>query len=45
MYVGSVTGIQQIEIHTVQTLVAEPSPLDIEIAIAKMERYKSPSID
>jgi hypothetical protein len=35
---------QHIEIYTAETSVAEPSPLEFEIAIPTLERYKSPSI-
>jgi hypothetical protein len=33
----------QIEIHTAEPLVPDPSPFEVEIAMAKMKRYKSPS--
>jgi hypothetical protein len=33
--------VRQIEIHTAEQLVPDPSPVDIEIAIAKLKRHKS----
>jgi hypothetical protein len=43
--VHRVNDVRQIEIHTVDPLVPEPSPSEIEIAIAKFKKYKSPGID
>jgi hypothetical protein len=37
-----VSDIRQIEIHTAELLVPDPTPFEIEIAIAKLKRYKSP---
>jgi hypothetical protein len=37
--------ILQTEIHTVEPLVPEPSSSEVEIAIEKLKRYKSPGID
>jgi hypothetical protein len=34
-----------IEIHTTEPLVPEPSSSDVEIAVEKLKRYKSPGID
>jgi hypothetical protein len=31
--------------HTAELLVFDPSPFEVEITIAKMERYKSPGSD
>jgi hypothetical protein len=31
-----------IEIGVTELLVPEPSPLDVEMAISKLEKYKSP---
>jgi hypothetical protein len=31
--------------HAAESLVPEPSSFDVEIAIEKLKRYKSPSID
>jgi hypothetical protein len=33
---------RQIEIHTAEPLVPDPSHFEVEIAIAKLKRYKSP---
>jgi hypothetical protein len=40
--VHNVSHIRQIEAHTAEPLVPGPSRLDVEIAIAKLKRYKSP---
>jgi hypothetical protein len=37
--------VRQIEIHTAEPLVPDPSPSESEIAIAKLKRYKSPGND
>jgi hypothetical protein len=37
-----VSDVRQIEIHTAEPLVPDPSPFEVEIAIAKLKRYKSP---
>jgi hypothetical protein len=34
-----VSNVGQIEIHTAEPLVPDPSPLEVEIAIAKLKRY------
>jgi hypothetical protein len=39
----SLSDVRQIEIHTAEPLVCEPSPFDVEIAVAKLKRYKSPN--
>jgi hypothetical protein len=44
MYIG-VSDVRQIDIHTAEPLVADPSPCEAEIAIAKFKRYKSPGSD
>jgi hypothetical protein len=36
---------RQIEIHATEPLVPDPSPFEVEIAIVKLKRYKSPGID
>jgi hypothetical protein len=42
LYIGSVMfGI----CHVAEPLVPEPSPFEVEIAIAKLQRYKWPGID
>jgi hypothetical protein len=40
--VHRVSDVRQIEIHTAEPLVPDPSPFEVEIAIAKLKRYKSP---
>jgi hypothetical protein len=37
-----ISDVSQIEIHTSKPSVPESSPLQVEIAIAKFEKYKSP---
>jgi hypothetical protein len=41
--VHSVSNVRQIVIHTVEPLVPGPSRLEVEIAIAKLKKYTSPS--
>jgi hypothetical protein len=43
--VHGVKDVRQTEIHTAETLVPEPSSFEVEIAIEKLKRYKSPGID
>jgi hypothetical protein len=38
----NVSDVRQIEVHTVEPLVPGPSRLEVEIAIAKLKKYKSP---
>jgi hypothetical protein len=40
--VHGVSDIRQIEIHTAEPTVTDPSSFDAEIAIAKLKNYKSP---
>jgi hypothetical protein len=40
-----VSDVRQIEIHTAEPLLPDPSPFEVEIAIAKLKRFKSPSGD
>jgi hypothetical protein len=40
--VHRVSDVRQIEIHTAEPLVPDPSPFEVEIAIAKLKSYKSP---
>jgi hypothetical protein len=35
----------EIEIHTAEPLAPDPSPFEVEIAIAKLKKYKSPGSD
>jgi hypothetical protein len=43
--VHGVSDVWQIEIHIAEPLVADPSLFEVEIAIAKLKRYKSPGSD
>jgi hypothetical protein len=43
--VHRVSDVRQIEIHTGELLVPDPSPFEVEIAIAKLKRYKLPGSD
>jgi hypothetical protein len=38
--VHRVSDVRQIEIHTAEPLIPDPSPFEVEIAIAKLKRYK-----
>jgi hypothetical protein len=40
--VRNVCHVKQIKIHTVHTLVPGLSRLEVEIAVAKLKKYKSP---
>jgi hypothetical protein len=44
MYIR-VSDVRQVEIHTAELLVPDPSPFEVETAIAKLKRCKSPSSD
>jgi hypothetical protein len=43
--VQNVSNVRQIEVHTAEPLVPGPSRLEVETAIAKLKRYKSPGSD
>jgi hypothetical protein len=43
--VHNVTDVRQLEVHTAEPLVPGPSRLDVENAIAKLKKYKSPGSD
>jgi hypothetical protein len=43
--VQGVNDDNQTEAHTTEPLVPEPSSFNIEVAIEKLRRYKSPDID
>jgi hypothetical protein len=43
--VYNVSDVRQIEVHMAEPLVPGPSRLEVEIANAKLERYKSPGSD
>jgi hypothetical protein len=38
----NVSDVRQIEVHTAEPVVPGPSRLEVEIAIAKLKKYKSP---
>ena len=38
------SDVRQTEIHTAEPLVSEPSVFDVEMAIEKIKRHKSPGI-
>jgi hypothetical protein len=39
--VHRVIDVRQIEIHTAEPLVPDPSPFEFEIAISRLKKYKS----
>jgi hypothetical protein len=41
----NVSDVRQMEVHTAELLVPGPSHLKVEIAIAKLEKYKLPGSD
>jgi hypothetical protein len=41
----NVSDVRQIEVHTAEPLVPGPSCLEVEIATAKLKKYKSPGRD
>jgi len=43
--VHGVNDVRQTEIHTAEPLVPEPSAFEVEMAIEKLKRCKSPRID
>jgi hypothetical protein len=43
--VHNVSDVRQMEVHTVEQLVPVPSRLEVEIATAKLKKYKSPGSD
>jgi hypothetical protein len=42
MYVHNVSDVGQIEVHMTEPLVPGPSHLEVQIALAKLKKYKSP---
>jgi hypothetical protein len=38
-------GVRQIEMHTAERFVLEPSASEVEVAIGKLKSYKSPGVD
>jgi hypothetical protein len=43
--VHNISDVRQIEVHTAEQLVPGPSHLEVEIAIAKLRKCKSPGSD
>jgi hypothetical protein len=43
--VRNVSDVRQIEVYTAEPLVHSSSLLEVEIAIAKLKKYKSPGSD
>jgi hypothetical protein len=43
--VHNVSYVRQIEIHTAESLVPDPSPFKFEIASSKLKKYRSPGSD
>jgi hypothetical protein len=43
--VQNISDVRQIEVHTAEPLVPGPSRLEVENAIAKLKKYKSPGSD
>jgi hypothetical protein len=41
----NVSDVRQLEAHTAEQLARGPSPLEAEIPIAKLRKYKSPGRD
>jgi hypothetical protein len=39
------SDVRQTEVHTAEPLVPDPSPSEVEIAFAKLKKYKSPGSD
>jgi hypothetical protein len=43
--VHNISDVRQIQVHVAEPLVPGPSHLEVEIAIAKLKKYKSPGSD
>jgi hypothetical protein len=43
--VHTVSDVMQMGIHTVEPLILDPSPFEVEIAITMLKKCKSPGID
>jgi hypothetical protein len=43
--VNNINEVKRIEVHTTEPLVSRPSRLEVEIAIAKLKKFKSPGSD
>jgi hypothetical protein len=42
---STISDVRQIEIHTAELLVPEPSPFEVEITIAKLKKCEFPGSD
>jgi hypothetical protein len=40
-----VGGVRQTEMHTAEPFVPEPSASDVEVAVGKLKRYRSPGVE
>jgi hypothetical protein len=45
LHVDNVSDVRQIEVHKAEPLVPGPRHLEVETAIAKLKKYKSPGSD
>jgi hypothetical protein len=45
LHVHWLSDVKQVEIHTAEPLVPDRSPFEVEIAIAKFQKYKSSGSD
>jgi hypothetical protein len=43
--IHGINDVRQTEVHTAEPLVSEPSAFEVEVAIEKLKRHKSPGID
>jgi hypothetical protein len=43
--IHGVKDVRQTEAHTAEPLVPQPSAIEVEMAIEKLKRHKSPGID
>jgi hypothetical protein len=43
--IHGVNDVRQTEVHTAETLLPKPSAFEVEMAIEKLKRHKSPGID
>jgi hypothetical protein len=43
--VHAVGGVRQNEMHIAKPFVSEPIAAEVEVAIGKLKRYKSPGVD
>jgi hypothetical protein len=45
LHVHRAGGVRQTEMHTAEAFVPEPSSSEVEVAIGKLKKYKSPEVD